>query len=190
MGLVCRGVSVIVRVLNAAEWGCRIQQYHTALLLLMEIFANPNRREANRIWRCLDYVFEIPGHISKDQKGRWVMTEIRDRMGLYIASRKVMAPSSLLDRIGSQSSRSGSATSASPPAPVGKMAQSNMEASYGFPPSKGQTQVARGSEGFRPDQVPYQGSAGNQLSVPTTGPPVQGDKIDIDWVGCQPFSGI
>ncbi|KAL9580826.1 MAG: hypothetical protein Q9203_006149 [Teloschistes exilis] len=160
-----------------------IQQYHTALLLLMEIYANPNRREANRIWRCLDYVFEIPGHISKDQKGRWVMTEIRDRMGLYIASRKVMAPSSLLDRIGSQSSRSGSATSASPPAPVGKMAQSSMEASYGFPASKGQgqAQAARGSEGFRADQVPYQGSTGNQLSVPTTAPPVQGDKIDIDW---------
>ncbi|KAL9578811.1 MAG: hypothetical protein Q9212_005483 [Teloschistes hypoglaucus] len=158
-----------------------IQQYHTALLLLMEIFANPNRREASRIWRCLDYVFEIPTHIAKDQKGRWVMTEIRDRMGLYIASRKLMAPSSLLDRIGSQSSRSGSATSASPPAAVGKMGQNSMEPSYGFPPSKGQAQPARGSQGFRADQVPYQGSTGNQLSVPTTAPAVQGDKIDIDW---------
>ncbi|KAI4203370.1 MAG: hypothetical protein LQ350_001891 [Teloschistes chrysophthalmus] len=160
-----------------------IQQYHTALLLLMEIFANPNRKEANRIWRCLDYVFEIPAHIPKDQKGRWVMTEIRDRMGLYIASRKLMAPSSLLDRIGSQSSRSGSATSASPPAPVGKMPQSSMEPSYGFPPSNGQAQPTRASQGFRADQVPYQGSSGNQLKVPTTAPAVQGDKIDIDWVG-------
>ncbi|KAL8666888.1 MAG: hypothetical protein Q9202_001128 [Teloschistes flavicans] len=156
-----------------------IQQYHSALLLLMEIFANPNRKEANRIWRCLDYVFEIPAHIPRDQKGRWVMTEIRDRMGLYIASRKVMAPSSLLDRIGSQSSRSGSATSVSPPAAIGKMPPSSIEPSYGFPPTK--VQPARGSEGFRADQVPYHGSTGKQLSVPTTAPRVQGDKIDIDW---------
>lgn len=149
----------------------------------MEIFANPNRKEANRIWRCLDYVFEIPAHIPRDQKGRWVMTEIRDRMGLYIASRKVMAPSSLLDRIGSQSSRSGSATSVSPPAAIGKMPPSSIEPSYGFPPTK--VQPARGSEGFRADQVPYHGSTGKQLSVPTTAPRVQGDKIEIDWVRCQ-----
>ncbi|KAL8688869.1 MAG: hypothetical protein Q9218_005323 [Villophora microphyllina] len=155
-----------------------IQQYHSALLLLMEIFANPNRREANRIWRCLDYVFEIPPHISKDQKGRWVMTEIRDRMGLYIASRKVMAPSSLLDRIGSQSSRSGSATSVSPPASVGKMPPSSIDSSYGFPPANAQS--ARGPESFRPDQAPHNGT-GNRLNVPTTAPPVQADKIDIDW---------
>ncbi|KAL8650626.1 MAG: hypothetical protein Q9210_003712, partial [Variospora velana] len=105
-----------------AWYSSAIQQYHSALLLLVEIFAFPNRREADRIWRCLDYVFEIPPHIPKDQKGRWVMTEVRDKMGIYIASRKVIAPSSMLERIGSHSpARTTASTAASTSSSVGKV---------------------------------------------------------------------
>ncbi|KAI4143111.1 MAG: hypothetical protein LQ341_003010 [Variospora aurantia] len=107
-----------------AWYSSAIQQYHSALLLLMEVFAFPNRREADRIWRCLDYVFEIPPHIPKDQKGRWVMTEVRDKMGIYIASRKVMAPSSMLERIGSHSparTTASSTASTSSSSMVGKV---------------------------------------------------------------------
>lgn len=32
------------------------QQYHTAFLLLMEVYVYPQRKEADRIWACLDYV--------------------------------------------------------------------------------------------------------------------------------------
>lgn len=160
----------------------RIQQYHSALLLLMEIFANPNRREAKRIWRCLDYVFEIPPHIPRDQKGRWVMTEIRDKMGLYIASRKVMAPSSLLERIGSQYSASGSTTSASPPISVGKVSQGSIDPAYGIPATT--AQPARGPEGYKPDPPAFNGAA-PPVGVPLTAAPMQAEKIiDIDWVRC------
>ncbi|KAL8660084.1 MAG: hypothetical protein Q9226_000076 [Calogaya cf. arnoldii] len=157
-----------------------IQQYHSALLLLMEIVAFPNRKEADRIWRCLDYVFEIPSNIPKDQRGRWVMTEVIDKMGIYIASRKVMAPSSMLERIGSQSTRSGSTTSASPPAAVGKMRQGNGDSAYGYAPGA-TTQHTQGPETFS-SGVPSFSSPAPQPAIPVSAPPMQGDKtIDIDW---------
>ncbi|KAL8697321.1 MAG: hypothetical protein Q9224_002376 [Gallowayella concinna] len=179
-----------------AWYASAIQQYHTALLLLMEIFAFPNRREADRIWRCLDYVFEIPANIPKDQKGRWVMTEIRDKMGIYIASRKVMAPASMLERIGSQSTQSGSTTSVSPPPAVGKVRQGNGDFAHGHapppppppPPTKSATTTtttgphARGKETLRPDAAASFTGAPSQVPVPAAAPPVQGDRmLDIDW---------
>ncbi|KAI4250965.1 MAG: hypothetical protein L6R42_008554 [Xanthoria sp. 1 TBL-2021] len=163
-----------------AWYSSAIQQYHTALLLLMEIFAFPNRKEADRIWRCLDYVFEIPSNIPKDQRGRWVMTEIRDKMGIYIASRKVMAPSSMLERIGNQSTRSGNTSSASPPAAVGKVQQGNGDFAYGYAPGV-TSQHTQGPETLRSDAPPFSGPA-PQAAMPVSAPPIQGDKtIDIDW---------
>ncbi|KAL9032984.1 MAG: hypothetical protein Q9180_006192, partial [Flavoplaca navasiana] len=141
-----------------AWYSSAIQQYHSALLLLMEIFAFPNRKEADRIWRCLDYVFEIPANIPKDQRGRWVMTEVRDKMGIYIASRKVMAPSSMLERIGSQSTHSGSTTSVSPPISVGKVRQGNGDFAYGQPPGTTAQHTQR-HENFRPGAPAFSSSA-------------------------------
>ena len=40
------------------------QQYHTAFLLLVEVLTYPMRKEANRIWRCLDFIFaEVLVHV-------------------------------------------------------------------------------------------------------------------------------
>ena len=79
-----------------------IQQYQTAFLLLAEVFAYPRRREADRIWRVLDYVFEPPLHLDRDQKARLILTEVRDRLGVYRDVRKLRAPSGMLARIGQQ----------------------------------------------------------------------------------------
>ncbi|KAL8715855.1 MAG: hypothetical protein Q9220_000522 [cf. Caloplaca sp. 1 TL-2023] len=174
-----------------------IQQYHSALLLLMEVFAFPTRKEADRIWRCLDYVFEIPPHIPSHQKGRWVLTEVRDKMGIYIASRKVMAPASMLERIeGYNTSRSGSLASGSPPPPtgqgqalgqgqaVGKMREGSGDLSFGgYPPVAISHQYAQ----RQPDQMPYNGGTEAQSMampvVPAAPAPGQGEKmLDIDWV--------
>ncbi|KAL8766431.1 MAG: hypothetical protein Q9209_006807 [Squamulea sp. 1 TL-2023] len=158
-----------------------IQQYHSALLLLMEIYAFPHRKEAARIWRCLDYVFEIPPNIPRDQRGKWVMTEIRDKMGIYIASRKVMAPSSMLERIGSQSTRSGSAKNASPPPAVGKVRQGNGDFAYGHAPGGAATQPTQRPEASKSDASSYN-CAGPQAAMPMPPPPTQSDKmLDIDW---------
>ena len=162
---------------------CSIQQYHSALLLLMEIFANPKRKEAKRIWRCLDYVFEIPTHIPKEQKGRWVMTEIRDKMGLYVASRKLMAPSSLLERMGNQPSQSQPATNSSTfsPISVGKVSQSSIDPSHGAPVAM--EQATQGYEGIVGGSSAYINAAGPPPGMPAAAPPMQADKIlDIDWV--------
>ncbi|KAL8951331.1 MAG: hypothetical protein Q9222_002696 [Ikaeria aurantiellina] len=169
---------------------CSIQQYHSALLLLMEVFAFPSRKEADRIWRCLDYVFEIPPHIPKHQKGRWVMTEVRDKMGIYIASRKVMAPASMLERIEGYSSRSGSHASGSPPPPqgqsqgqsVGKMREGSGDLTFGgYAPAVG-NQFAQQQQA---QQMAYSG-AETQMAMPVPAAPApapgQGEKmIDIDW---------
>lgn len=157
----------------------------------MEIFANPQRREADRIWRCLDYVFEIPRHIPKDQKGRWVMTEIRDKMGIYIASRKVMAPSSMLERIGSHSPQhSTSGTSTSPTPSVGKLSQSNAEMAHGYtaPPP----QYSHGPAANLKQDPRTMGNAEQRMSMPMPPPPaqptqpVQPVQPDIDWVHIPP----
>lgn len=154
----------------------RIQQYHSALLLLMEIFAFPNRKEADRIWRCLDYVFEIPPHIPKDQKGRWVMSEVRDKMGIYIASRKVMAPSSMLERIGSHSPRTTSTASTPPSSSVGKVGQSSVEFAHGY--TQAPTQYIQGAPELKPDPMTWSGTE-QQATMQMPPPPAQ---PEIDWV--------
>ena len=77
-----------------------IQQYHTALLLMLEIFAFPYRKEADRIWACLDYIFEIPQSMTREQKGRWVMTQVRDRVAFLMANKRVKVPQAMMDKMG------------------------------------------------------------------------------------------
>ena len=88
-----------------------IQQYHTALLLMLEIFAFPYRKEADRIWACLDYIFEVPSGMSREQKGRWVMTQVRDRVAFLLSNKKVKVPQSMIEKMGG-----GSTTGQSSPA--------------------------------------------------------------------------
>lgn len=68
----------------------------------MEIFANPKLPDADRIWACLDYVFEVPTHLTREQKGRWILTEVRDRSELFANSRKGRAPVGYGDRLPQQ----------------------------------------------------------------------------------------
>lgn len=85
-----------------------LSQYHTAFLLLAEIFTYPNRREADRIWNVIDYVFEVAPELDRDQKARLILTEIRDRWGAYRDARKVRAPTVMQRRIGGVAPRSQS----------------------------------------------------------------------------------
>lgn len=68
------------------------QQWQTAFLLLVEVFVYPMRREADRIWNIIDYVFEPDRSLSRTQKGRMLMSEFRDRIAIYRDIRKVRAP--------------------------------------------------------------------------------------------------
>lgn len=75
------------------------QQYHIGFLLLLEIFAFPTRKEADRIWACLDYIFEVPPQLSRENKGRWIITQVRDKTAIYQGARKTRAPTGLTDQL-------------------------------------------------------------------------------------------
>ncbi|KJY02260.1 hypothetical protein TI39_contig71g00010 [Zymoseptoria brevis] len=75
------------------------QQYHGALLLLIEVYAYPMRREAPRIWKCLDWVFELPSQMAPKQKAQLVLTDLRDRMEVYHQTRKVKVSNQLRERL-------------------------------------------------------------------------------------------
>lgn len=93
------------------------QSYHMALLLLFEVFTFPLRKEADRIWRCLDFVFAEPlGHLTdlptlgnppkyheliayRDVKGRYLLGLIVKRMNDYRDVRKLRSPVTLTDRM-------------------------------------------------------------------------------------------
>ena len=74
-------------------------QYHSALLLLVEVYAYPMRKDAARIWKCLDYIFDIPSHLSPKQKAELVLTDLRDRMEVYHQMRKIKTTNQMEERV-------------------------------------------------------------------------------------------
>lgn len=156
------------------------QQYHYGLLLLLEIFAFPMRKEADRIWACLDYIFEVPPHLSRDQKGRLILTEIRDKTMIYRNARKLRAPTGLVDRLGQQPARKSGTPLDTRPS-VGKM--------QGFDPSTvefSQDHVA--GDALYSQKVDVNKVQGNTepryfpSNIPLPTPPVNDDRmVDIDW---------
>ena len=87
-------------VLQPWAWYCgAYHQWHTAFLLLVEVFSFPMRREADRIWRIVDYVFETDPSMTREQKGRAILSGLRDRTGAYRDFRKIRAPINMMSRI-------------------------------------------------------------------------------------------
>ncbi|KAI9876048.1 MAG: hypothetical protein M1823_007352, partial [Watsoniomyces obsoletus] len=71
------------------------QQWHTAFLLLTEVYRFPNRREADRIWDICDFVFEPDTSLSRPQKARVIMAAVKDRIAVYRDMRRMRAPVSM-----------------------------------------------------------------------------------------------
>lgn len=83
-------------------------QYHTAFLLLVEVFTYPMRRDANRLWRCFDFIFaealsnvpplqtnnptlqDIIAH--RDIKARYLLTMVCVRMREYRKAKGLKDP--------------------------------------------------------------------------------------------------
>ncbi|PGH05180.1 hypothetical protein GX51_03079 [Blastomyces parvus] len=88
-------------------------QWHTAFLLLVEVHQYPLRKESDRIWRCLYYVFETkpspyePGQekysennrhkllVHRDRKAREILGQLQQRMVRYRERRKLKIPVSM-----------------------------------------------------------------------------------------------
>lgn len=76
-----------------------LQQWHTAFLLLVEVFAFPNRKEADRIWSVADHVFEPDLTLTRVQKARSILGAVRDRAAAYRNLRKMREPISMRNRL-------------------------------------------------------------------------------------------
>jgi hypothetical protein len=81
-------------------------QYHSALLLLVEVCNYPMRKDAPRIWACLDYIFEIPPHLAPKEKAELVVSDLAARMTVYQNMRKLKAPTLMEERLGTGSKSS------------------------------------------------------------------------------------
>ncbi|EFQ99096.1 hypothetical protein MGYG_02110 [Nannizzia gypsea CBS 118893] len=107
-------------------------QYHVAFLILIEVWAYPMRKEADRIWRCLDYVFETPSTpavpdsagknarhqliMQRDAKARLILEQLRDRMTAYREMRKLRVPISMADtKVLRMTPEAGTSREPSPP---------------------------------------------------------------------------
>jgi len=88
------------------------QQYQIALLLATEIYYRPTHREAERIWPCLDWVFQLDPNVPREQKILQILTEIMSKTNLYMGLRKVRAPTAIARAVPGKQ-----AVKESPPAP-------------------------------------------------------------------------
>ncbi|KAL2018709.1 hypothetical protein VTK56DRAFT_483 [Thermocarpiscus australiensis] len=68
------------------------QQYQIALLLATEIYYRPHNKDAERIWRCLDYVFRMDPNVPRQQKALQILTEVMNKTSVYMGLRRVRAP--------------------------------------------------------------------------------------------------
>ncbi|KAI9877433.1 MAG: hypothetical protein M1830_003918 [Pleopsidium flavum] len=157
-----------------------MQQWHSAFLLLIEVFSYPMRKEADRIWACLDYVFEVPTTLTRDQKARLILTELRDKTGVYRDLRKMRAPNGMIERLGQRPTRAVEDRGLSPDnGPQARHTSESAGSDMSF------TAVANGEPFFTPPATSPEGSSGSNSAAPTTqrGPLNMKDDvmIDIDW---------
>ena len=159
-----------------------LNQYHSALLLLVEVYAYPMRKDAARIWKCLDYIFDIPPHLSPKQKAELVLTDLRDRMEAYHQMRKIKTTTQMEERV-----RAMTQSSVRDPTgpPLSSFANVN---NAGFNLSGDQTigsmPTMLPAEFSPPPAAPTEssGSDSRQGSIAMSRDVQMGDMDDIDWV--------
>ena len=78
-------------------------QFQAALYLLVDVIVHPRCKEVDRIWRCLDYVFETTAYLPaseglesnreeivahRSRKAAYILQQIRDRLEAFQEMRK------------------------------------------------------------------------------------------------------
>lgn len=149
----------------------------------MEIYAFPMRKEADRIWACLDYIYDVPRNLSREQKGRWIITQIRDKTGVYMSARKARAPANL-ESFGQQVQRSAT-KSISPIDASGRSAGGAQSRPNESRPAVSVRQLSYGQPANAP-YIPASTPSGQRAPfiAPVSMPPMSdASMVDIDWVG-------
>lgn len=73
-----------------------LHQHHCALLLVNEIYiANPEPAMEQRMWRCLDYSFNLPAGLSNVEKTRMVLEELIGKTKKYSDLKRVRVPANM-----------------------------------------------------------------------------------------------
>ncbi|KAK3697611.1 hypothetical protein LTR37_017349 [Vermiconidia calcicola] len=153
-------------------------QYHSALLLMVEVYAYPMRKDAARIWKSLDYIFDIPPHLSPKQKAELVITDLRDRMQVYHEMRKVRTTTQMEERVVALKGSSFSGFGGSPSPNLSSLA------GYAQGPTTKSTILEVLPASFSPPPpVPTDssGSGSRHGSVAAPGDVSMGTMDDIDW---------
>jgi len=77
-----------------------LQNYHVALLLFAELARLPDRPGADRAWKVLSWVFELPAHLSNKDKLLYLAMTARSRMSEYEKRRRRRLPVELQRSLG------------------------------------------------------------------------------------------
>lgn len=88
-----------------------ISTHHMAVLLSVDMYMNPMRKESDRSWRVLDYIYEIPQYLTepkpgqrvslketmlrREKKGRQILQALRDRLAAHQEVRRLRVPRSM-----------------------------------------------------------------------------------------------
>ncbi len=159
-----------------------LNQYHAALLLMVEVYAYPMRKDAARIWKCLDYIFDIPPHLSPKQKAELVITDLRDRMEIYHQMRKIRSTTHMEERV-QQMTRSDIREKNAPA--LSSFADMPQVGSMATQPSSMAQAMGMLPVSFSPPPpapTESSGSGSRQGSVALGGDVQMGAMEDIDWV--------
>ncbi|KAF2000396.1 hypothetical protein P154DRAFT_522586 [Amniculicola lignicola CBS 123094] len=71
-------------------------QYHTALLLLHELYSKKRDPVVEaRVWKCLDFCFDLPAGLNGGEKSRMILEELIERTRAFQAMRKVRVPKAM-----------------------------------------------------------------------------------------------
>jgi len=70
-------------------------QYQASFMLLGEIHVIPEMKEADRIWACLDFVFETEVSVPRERKSRNLMIAIQKKIAAYQIVRGLHSPPSM-----------------------------------------------------------------------------------------------
>jgi hypothetical protein len=73
-----------------------LHQYHTSLLLLSEMYSGQlDKAVEKRIWRALDYVFDLPAELEGSSKSRFILEELVERTSMFQKLRRTRAPAGM-----------------------------------------------------------------------------------------------
>ncbi|OBT89176.1 hypothetical protein VE02_01698 [Pseudogymnoascus sp. 03VT05] len=88
-----------------AWYGGAFNQYHSAFLLLLDSHFFSHDESLDRIWHCLDYVFETDPSETREVKARKVLCELQEKTTVYQQFRKMRASPAMLKHVGQRPPR-------------------------------------------------------------------------------------